>query len=405
MTYDELRYEEKALVAMLYFTQEQELKNKIKNIPAKYFSSFTADLFREYKRLELSGLPVENVGENPKFKDILFKILDEYIISSYSKFEECYKSLKLDYLKKRALEIANLDKTKIIEATAELYSEAMNEVESNIKKADMSEMGDIFFENLKQKDTVKTGKIKFDKYINFTKRNLAVIGARPGTGKSAFALYLSLLMGKENKGLFFSLEMSLAELQQRIIAMETSIPLSDLKLYDSLDEQKKKRISQAIEELKELNLKFYDGNFKIEQLEEIIKTEKEVNDLDFIVVDYLQLIKSTKNGSRYEQITDVSIRLKQLAKEYDIAIISLAQLSREIDKRTIKSILLSDFRDSGQIEQDASIILGLTSEEVRDIEYKHILTVEILKNRQGRLGRLEYEYYKNNQTFYEMNRV
>lgn len=405
MTYDELRYEEKALIAMLYFTQEQELKNKIKNIPSKYFSSFTADLLREYKRLELSGLPVENVGENQKFKDILFKILDEYIISSYSKFEECYKSLKLDYLKKRALEISNLDKAKIIEATAELYSEAMNEVESNIKKADMSEMGDIFFENLKQKDTVKTGKIKFDKYINFTKRNLAVIGARPGTGKSAFALYLSLLMGKENKGLFFSLEMSLAELQQRIIAMETSIPLSDLKLYDSLDEQKKKRISQAIEELKELNLKFYDGNFKIEQLEEIIKTEKEVNGLDFIVVDYLQLIKSTKNGSRYEQITDVSIRLKQLAKEYDIAIISLAQLSREIDKRTIKSILLSDFRDSGQIEQDASIILGLTSEEVRDIEYKHILTVEILKNRQGRLGRLEYEYYKNNQTFYEMNRL
>lgn len=405
MTYDELRYEEKALIAMFYFTQEQELKNQIKNIPIKYFSSFTADFFREYKRLELSGLPVESIGDNPKFKDILLKILDEYIISSYSKFEDCYKSLKLDYLKKRALEIANLDKTKIIEATAELYSEAMNEVESNIKKADMSEMGDIFFENLKQKDTVKTGKIKFDKYINFTKRNLAVIGARPGTGKSAFALYLSLLMGKENKGLFFSLEMSLAELQQRIIAMETSIPLSDLKLYDSLDEQKKKRISQAIEELKELNLKFYDGNFKIEQLEEIIKTEKEVNGLDFIVVDYLQLIKSTKNGSRYEQITDVSIRLKQLAKEYDIAIISLAQLSREIDKRTIKSILLSDFRDSGQIEQDASIILGLTSEEVRDIEYKHILTVEILKNRQGRLGRLEYEYYKNNQTFYEMNRL
>lgn len=401
-----IRYEEKALIASLFYTRDTDIKNQIKNIPVKYFSNEVASLIREYKKLELENLPVDSLGSHKDFGEMLNNILDEFLGVAYSSDRESYiNSLKLDYLKKRALEISKLDKTKIIEATSELYLEAMNDVENNnIQKADMTEMSNVFFESLKKKDTVRTGKLKFDKYISFTKRNLAVIGARPGTGKSAFALYLSLLLAKESKGLFFSLEMSLPELQQRILAMETLIPMSELKNYDDLDNSKKQRIIECMEELKSLNLKFYDGNFKIEQLEEYVKTEKEINGLDFIVVDYLQLIKSSKNGNRYEQITDISIKLKQIAKEYDIAVISLAQLSREIEKRVIKSVLLSDFRDSGQIEQDASIILGLTSEEVKDIEFKHILTVEILKNRQGRLGRLEYEYYKNNQSFYEINR-
>lgn len=189
--------------------------------------------------------------------------------------------------------------------------------------------------------------------------------------------------------------------------MNTNIPLVDFKnkaCYDSLSDDKKKAIKMAIDENNELGLKFYDGNFKIEQLAEHIKLEKEINGLDFIIVDYLQLIKSTKNGSRYEQITDISIKLKQLAKEFDIAVIALSQLSREIEKRNDKSVHLSDFRDSGQIEQDASIILGITTEEVPTVDFKNIMTVEILKNRQGRLGKIEYEYYKNNQTFYESNR-
>ena len=116
-------------------------------------------------------------------------------------------------------------------------------------------------------------------------------------------------------------------------------------------------------------------------------------------MDYLQLVKSSKS-SRYEQITDVSIRLKQIAKDYDIAVIALSQLSRDIEKRVDKDIYLADFRESGQIEQDASTILGLTTEPTTT-EYKELMKVQILKNRQGQLGVMKYDYYKKNQTFFE----
>lgn len=225
-----------------------------------------------------------------------------------------------------------------------------------------------------------------------------VIGARPGVGKSAFALYLTLMMIENSRGLFFSLEMPLKQIFQRIVSSQTKISLEDFK---NLNDEKKRIIKKCFDKYKNNeNLKFYDGNFKIEQIEELVKLEKEINGLDFIIVDYLQLIKGNK-GSRYELITEISIRLKQIAKDYNVAVIALSQLSREIEKRADKEIYLADFRESGQIEQDASTILGLSTEET-NVQNKHLMKVQILKNRQGRLGVMNFEYYKNNQTFYKV---
>ena len=286
---------------------------------------------------------------------------------------------------------------------ADIYSEMLRANEAKYQKANLSEIEDIFFDSLTENANIKTGELRFDNYIKLTKRDLHVIGARPGVGKSAFALYLTLLMSINSRGLFFSLEMPIKQIFQRIVSSETKIPLSDLSTkakFDDLDNSKKQLIKNCLEEYKNNNnLKFYDGNFKIEQIEELVKIEKEVNGLEFIVVDYLQLIKINK-ASRYEQITEISIKLKQIAKEYDIAVIALSQLSREIEKRADKDIYLADFRESGQIEQDASTILGLSTQET-NVQDKHIMKVQILKNRQGRLGVMNYEYYKNNQTFYK----
>ena len=393
----DVKNEEKALIATLFFSSIDEIKNKIKNIPSKYFSEIVQKLFKDYKLLELKGLPIDTITEKEEYKKLLNEAFD-YGSEIFEKdIDRHIKSLELDYIRERIINTSTVEKYKLKDEIAELYSEMMRDTETRYEKANLGDIEAIFNESLTENDNVKTGENRFDNYVKFTKRDLHVIGARPGVGKSAFVLYLTLMMIEKSRGLFFSLEMPLKQIFQRIVSSQTKIALEDFK---TLNDDKKQIIKKCFEKYKNnQNLKFYDGNFKIEQIEELVKLEKEVNGLDFIIVDYLQLVKGSK-ASRYELITEISIRLKQIAKDYDIAVIALSQLSREIEKRADKEIYLADFRDSGQIEQDASTILGLSTEET-SVQNKYLMKVQILKNRQGRLGVMNFEYYKNNQTFYK----
>ena len=96
------------------------------------------------------------------------------------------------------------------------------------------------------------------------------------------------------------------------------------------------------------NLNIITGNFTVNKILEICKVEKDQNGLDYIIVDYMQLLGSAVKGSRYEQVTDISISLKKLAKELGIVVIALAQLSRTVESRADRHPVLSDLRDSGK---------------------------------------------------------
>lgn len=400
----EVSYEEKALIAMLYIVDDINFKNKIKNIPNKYFSSLVQEFFKKYKKYELEGLSVNALYDEVRFRSLLAEALDLTIVSTENNLEQYIKGLENRYYKYCILELARTPNEEIKQKITELHAEVVKENDKSIQVADIKNIEGLFYEGLEENDSVKTGKFRLDKYLKFTKRDLHIIGARPGVGKSAFALYITLLMAQKSRGLFFSLEMPLKQIIQRIISSESRIELEMLTnkdRFNTLDTEQKKLVKVLFDKiLKESELKLYDGNFKIDELEEYIKNEKEINGVDFIVVDYLQLVKSNKTSSRYEQITDISIRLKQIAKDYDIAVIALSQLSRDIEKRVDKDVYLADFRESGQIEQDASTILGLTTEPT-DTEYRELMKVQILKNRQGQLGVMKYFYYKKNQTFFE----
>ena len=401
----EVSYEEKALIAMLYIVDDINFKNKIKNIPSKYFSSLVQEFFKKYKKYELEGLSVNALYDEVKFRSLLTEALDLTIVSTESNLEQYIKGLENRYYKYCILELASTPNEEIKKKITELHAEVIKENDKSIQVADIKNIEGLFYEGLEENDSVKTGKFRLDKYLKFTKRDLHIIGARPGVGKSAFALYITLLMAQKARGLFFSLEMPLKQIIQRIISSQSKIELEMLTnkdRFNTLDSEQKKLVKVLFDKiLKKSELKLYDGNFRIDELEEYVKNEKEINGVDFIVVDYLQLVKSNKTSSRYEQITDISIRLKQIAKDYDIAVIALSQLSRDIEKRVDKDVYLADFRESGQIEQDASTILGLTTEPT-DTEYKELMKVQILKNRQGQLGVMKYFYYKKNQTFFEV---
>lgn len=404
MKIDTICYEEKALVSMLYLSSDIACKNKIKNIPTKYFSSLVQSFIKKYKTYEMKDLSVDSLLEENEYKSFLSEAFELPVVVLEENIDKYTKVLENRYYKNCIIELANTPNELIKEKINELHSEVVKENDKSIKVADIKDLENLFYESLKENEVVKTGKFRLDKYLKFTKRDLHVIGARPGVGKSAFALYIALMMAQFSRGLFFSLEMPLKQIAQRIISNQTRIELDKLtnkEKFKELTTDEKELVNVLFKKLlRKSNLILYDGNFKIDELEEYIKNEKEINGLDYIVVDYLQLVKSSKS-SRYEQITDVSIRLKQIAKDYDIAVIALSQLSRDIEKRVDKDIYLADFRESGQIEQDASTILGLTIEPTTT-EYKEIMKVQILKNRQGQLGVMKYEYYKKNQTFFEV---
>lgn len=404
MKNDTICYEEKALVSMLYLTSDVACKNKIKNIPTKYFSSLVQSFIKKYKTYEMKNLSVDSLLEENEYKSFLAEAFELPVVVLEENIEKYTKVLENRYYKNCIIELSNTPNELIKEKINELHSEVVKENDKSIKVADIKDLESLFYESLEENEVVKTGKFRLDKYLKFTKRDLHIIGARPGVGKSAFALYIALMMAQFSRGLFFSLEMPLKQIAQRIISNQTRIELDKLtnrEKFKELTTDEKELVNVLFKKLlRKSNLILYDGNFKIDELEEYIKNEKEINGLDYIVVDYLQLVKSSKS-SRYEQITDVSIRLKQIAKDYDIAVIALSQLSREIEKRADKDIYLADFRESGQIEQDASTILGLTTEPTTT-EYKELMKVQILKNRQGQLGVMKYEYYKKNQTFFEV---
>ena len=404
MKIDTICYEEKALISMLYLANDVACKNKIKNIPTKYFSSLVQSFIKKYKTYEMKNLSVDSLLEEKEYKSFLSEAFELPVVVLEENINKYIKVLENRYYKYCIIELANTPNELIKEKINELHSEVVKENDKSIKVADIKDLESLFYESLEENEAVKTGRFRLDKYLKFTKRDLHIIGARPGVGKSAFALYIALMMAQFSRGLFFSLEMPLKQIAQRIISNQTRIELDKLtnkEKFKELTADEKELVNVLFKKLlRKSNLILYDGNFRIDELEEYIKNEKEINGLDYIVVDYLQLVKSSKS-SRYEQITEVSIRLKQIAKDYDIAVIALSQLSRDIEKRVDKDIYLADFRESGQIEQDASTILGLTTEPTTT-EYKELMKVQILKNRQGQLGVMKYEYYKKNQTFFEV---
>lgn len=404
MKIDTICYEEKALISMLYLASDTACKNKIKNIPTKYFSNLVQSFIKKYKTYEMKNLSVDSLLEEKEYKSFLAEAFELPVVVLEENIDKYTKVLENRYYKYCIIELSNTPNELIKEKINELHSEVVKENDKSIKVADIKDLESLFYESLEENEVVKTGKFRLDKYLKFTKRDLHIIGARPGVGKSAFALYIALMMAQFSRGLFFSLEMPLKQITQRIISNQTRIELDKLtnkEKFKELTADEKELVNVLFKKLlRKSNLILYDGNFKIDELEEYIKNEKEINGLDYIFVDYLQLVKSNKSG-RYEQITDVSIKLKQIAKDYDIAVIALSQLSRDIEKRADKDIYLADFRESGQIEQDASTILGLTTEPTTT-EYKELMKVQILKNRQGQLGVMKYEYYKKNQTFFEV---
>lgn len=245
----------------------------------------------------------------------------------------------------------------------------LNEIETVVKnfdrlsREDYTEIKDLMPEDFKDYDVtgqyIPTGFKGIDsKIIGLFKGELIILGARPGRGKTALALNCVMNMAKDNNCAFISLEMPKKQLGMRALSSWAMVNGRDLR-QGKLD-GKVKQLEEARDRIKKLKLAILNRN-TIDQIEVSARKLVQLKDLKFLAVDYLQLVKVTGKGKqRYVEVGEVSRRLKLLAIELDIPILAMCQLSRECETRAPH---LSDLRESGDIEQDADVVLFLHDSE------------------------------------------
>lgn len=223
--------------------------------------------------------------------------------------------------------------------------------------------------------------------------NLAIIAGRPGTGKTVLgvnlATYSAIRKGKQ--ALIFSLEMSAAELAKRSLAAESGVPQGQLESGDAITQvDSKLSVESAVRRLSESGVRICDkGGLTLSRILAISRFQHRADPLDLIVIDYLGLINpdpGNKHQNRNQELGAISRSLKALAKELGIPVVALAQLNRGIESRTEAKPRMSDLRDSGEIEQDADVIIMAHRDSHPDRGGLGITDIEVVKCRHASTG-------------------
>ena len=222
--------------------------------------------------------------------------------------------------------------------------------------------------------TIKSGLRDLDELTGgFANGNLVIVAARPSMGKSALCMQIAETASKKHSVAIFSLEMTRREIAARMIKYHRSVMHSDDLVNDHL---------------LRLNMQFDEtGSVSLGHIRTMCRRIKRKHGLAMVVIDYLQLMTG-EGENRNQEIGAISRGLKSIAKEFDIPVIALSQLSRKVDDRSDRRPIMSDLRDSGEIEQDADMILFIYRDEVYNQDSSAKGTAEIIcrKNRNGGVG-------------------
>ncbi len=225
---------------------------------------------------------------------------------------------------------------------------------------------------------------------------LYIIGARPGVGKTIVGLQIAWELSKQGPVSFHSLEMGKSELYNRIISMEAEVYIGNIE-KGNLQEWEWDRIARVRQDIQSHQLAIHDKSGQnLLQIRALANSVKGNDRLEAIVVDYLGLIQDTEKGrKRYEMITDISIGLKNLARDLNVPVIALAQLNRGPEQRKDSQPDMADLRDSGGIEQDADSVILLHRVQTEDDQFewqKSQMIMKVAKNRHGGLGEVALKF-------------
>jgi len=257
---------------------------------------------------------------------------------------------------------------------------------------------------------IPTGFIDLDyKTSGFQPSDLILIAARPSMGKTAFVLNIAQNMAfKEGKTVaIFSLEMSKEQLVNRLFSLESKVDSQALRTGNLTDEDWAKLIEGAAVVGKS-NLIIDDTpGISVSELRSKCRKFKLEHNLGIIIIDYLQLMTGGKRiESRQQEISEISRSLKAVARELNVPVVALSQLSRAVEQRPDHRPMLSDLRESGAIEQDADVVMFIYRDDYynKDTEKKNIAEIIIAKQRNGPIGTVELVWLPNYTKFANMKK-
>lgn len=321
------------------------------------------------------------------------------------------------------------DTTDVFELLDKAEKNLFSIAENNLKR-NSEDISSLLMTELKEIDVrmnntehefngVPSGFIDLDRATGgWQKSDLIIIAARPAMGKTAFTLALARNAAVDHKRpvALFSLEMSSAQLVQRLISMETHIPAEKIR-RGNLEQYEYQILTSKIDNLKNAPI-FIDDTpaINVFELRSKCRRLKQQHNIQMVVIDYLQLMSGSidgKSGNREQEISQISRSLKGLAKELEIPVIALSQLSRAVETRGgDKRPILSDLRESGAIEQDADIVIFLYRGEYYGLDTdengqstKDIAEVIIAKHRNGPVKTIRTRFVKSFAKFENLDEI
>lgn len=254
---------------------------------------------------------------------------------------------------------------------------------------------------------VPTGFTMVDRVLGgFQRSDLIIIAARPSVGKTALALsmaYNASIQHKRSVG-FISLEMSALQLVQRMIAADTGVNSHKLRM-GQLSEDERDLVVRAFGRLGNARMYIDDGGSStVTDVRSKARRLQAEHGLDLLFIDYLQLMQSRRSDNRVQEISEISRGLKQLARELNIPVVALSQLSRAVENRADHRPLLSDLRESGSIEQDADVVMLIYREDRYDPDsnQKNLADIIIAKHRNGSTGTVQLRFFDSSTRFVDL---
>lgn len=391
--------------AMLYYLIFENYECEL--IDADFTTRLNKKIFKAIQSLkrakeEITMLTVKNKLTDEKNILSYLATLSENIYSTTA--ESVYKKL-IQLTKKRQMQtLLNESVTKIkdaenIDIDIEKVIKELNKIEDReVKEESLKEQIidtlDMIEKNMKNKNdySLYTGMLDLDQLTcGLHNEELTIIGARPGMGKTTFALQIADYIAKKKiPVMFISLEMSEEQIITKLIAKDTRINSTKMRL-GTLTDQEAVKVYEAGAELEEKPLYITSNLRTIQQIEVEARKMKNKKNIGLIIIDYIQLIKSSqKFNLREQEVADITRTLKLLTLELKIPIIGLCQLNRNA---TRQEPMLSDLRESGAIEQDADNVIFIYQEEETDAAAP-VVTIKLAKQRAGSTGKVNMIFRK-----------
>ena len=354
-----------------------------------------------------------------KSRDYVLQLMD---ITPTAAHAARYAGIVRDKAMLRGLDRAGKDIVELVAQQTGTPAEMLESAEKKIYALRKGERGDslehigtvlhkVFdrLTELSQSDSLipgmSTGLSDLDTKINgLNKSDLLLVAARPAMGKSAFALNLGVNVAKKYKKTvaIFNLEMSREQLAMRLLASESFIEMQKL-ATGKLSEEEWGKLCMASASLSQTDIRI-DDNPSV-TVADINAKCRRLDNLGLVVIDYLQLMQGSGYGKNSENrvtvVGEISRALKIMAKELNVPVVCLSQLSRAVESRTDKRPILSDLRESGAIEQDADAVLMLYRDDYYnpDTEEKNVAECIVSKNRHGETGTVKLQWFGPYQTF------